>query len=617
MQKNIRVVRAWLVGVCSTLAIAGAPLIAKAEAVIGTTYLTPSSNIQNGLPLTLSAAYSGFGSNTICSFDVNGSIVSAALSDGTATYAFSSFFGESGVGSNSASLSCQSWVTFLNAYGPSVVGPVTSFSVVPSDTTPPTVGSVTPLVATVGIEATFSASVSDPSGLDSCNVSVDGANSIVWVGNGVLSGTATRQATFNTPGAHTIRFDCYDSNGLGSTGIPATITVSSPVVSDSTGPTILALTPTSLVANTLATFSANVSDDGTGVNYCQLVEGGSAATMSLSGSTASVSYGFSTAGTKSLQVQCVDNAGNWSYGTPMSITVTAPASAPQNNDTTPPTVGTVSPGSVTVGQSSVFTASYSDVGTGVNSCELLVNGTSQGDMTIFGGVASRSRSFSAVGSDVVQVRCRDVAGNYGYSAVRTVTISAAATVPAPTPTPTPTPTPSPTPAPTVDQSLLQNLQNMGIAVHALVKLPDDGNVSTQEDSAVYYIGADGKRHGFPNSRVYFTWFTGFDGVRVITAQQLASIPLGVNVRYKPGVRMVKFTTDNKVYAVSRGGVLRWVKTEAAAIGIYGSQWNTKIDDLSDAFYTNYTFGTDIGSVSDFNVASQESSVGYISADYGL
>jgi hypothetical protein len=158
---------------------------------------------------------------------------------------------------------------------------------------------------------------------------------------------------------------------------------------------------------------------------------------------------------------------------------------------------------------------------------------------------------------------------------------------------------------------------MGIAIHALVKLQDDGNPNTQGDSAVYYIGADGKRHSFPNSHVFYSWFTGFSGVRVVTSQQLASIPLGLNVRYKPGSRMVKFTTDPKVYVISRGGVLRWVKSEGTAVALYGSLWNKYIDDLSDTFYNDYTFGADVSNASDFNISSQGLSVATISADYGL
>ncbi|MFA6100129.1 MAG: hypothetical protein WC750_04650 [Patescibacteria group bacterium] len=148
---------------------------------------------------------------------------------------------------------------------------------------------------------------------------------------------------------------------------------------------------------------------------------------------------------------------------------------------------------------------------------------------------------------------------------------------------------------------LANLASMNLPIHSLVKLPDDGKLSTQEDSAVYYVGNDGKRHAFPNSKVYFSWYTNFDGVVVITASQLASIPLGTNVRYKPGYKMVKFTTDPKVYAVDVNSTLRWVKTEALAIALYGENWNTKIDDISDAFFSNYGFGADISVPADFNV----------------
>jgi hypothetical protein len=158
---------------------------------------------------------------------------------------------------------------------------------------------------------------------------------------------------------------------------------------------------------------------------------------------------------------------------------------------------------------------------------------------------------------------------------------------------------------------------MGIAIHSLVKLTDDGNANTQADSAVYYVGADGKRHSFPNSRIFFSWYADFNTVRTISSQQLASIPLGLNVRYKPGQRMVKFTTDPKVYAVSRGGVLRWVKTEAVATALYGSRWNKNVDDLSDTLYSNYTFGADLNNAADFNLSSQAASVGSISADFGL
>ncbi|MDD2785562.1 MAG: hypothetical protein PHS79_01560 [Patescibacteria group bacterium] len=163
---------------------------------------------------------------------------------------------------------------------------------------------------------------------------------------------------------------------------------------------------------------------------------------------------------------------------------------------------------------------------------------------------------------------------------------------------------------------LTNLATKGLSVNSLVKLPDDGKLDTQEDSAVYYIGTDGKRHAFPNSKVYFTWYASFDGVTVISADSLASVPLGSNARYRPGVRMIKFTTDPKVYAVDAHGVLNWVKTEEVANSLYGDTWNTKIDDMSDAFFGNYTFGTEISSSASFNPTSLLNTITSVSTDYG-
>jgi hypothetical protein len=127
---------------------------------------------------------------------------------------------------------------------------------------------------------------------------------------------------------------------------------------------------------------------------------------------------------------------------------------------------------------------------------------------------------------------------------------------------------------------------------ALIKLPDDGNIFTQQDSAVYYCGANSKRYVFPNPGTYFTWYGDFSKVTVINPELMAIIPLGANVTVRPGAKMVKFT-DNKVYAVAKNGVLRWIADEGIARALYGADWNTKVNDLSDAFFGDYTIGDPI------------------------
>ncbi len=139
-----------------------------------------------------------------------------------------------------------------------------------------------------------------------------------------------------------------------------------------------------------------------------------------------------------------------------------------------------------------------------------------------------------------------------------------------------------------------------VAAHSLVKLPDDGNPTTEADSAVYYIGTDGYRHAFPNAKVYFTWYGSFNDVRVVSAEALAGISLGSNVTYRPGVKMVKFQVVPTVYAVDRYGVLRWVASETVATALYGTDWNTKIDDVSDAFYLNYSIGGGLDDAASFD-----------------
>ncbi len=118
-------------------------------------------------------------------------------------------------------------------------------------------------------------------------------------------------------------------------------------------------------------------------------------------------------------------------------------------------------------------------------------------------------------------------------------------------------------------------------------------VKSKSSSAVYYCGANGKRYAFPHERVYFTWYTDFKSVKTITDAEMASLTLGGNVTYRPGMRLVKVESIPNVYAVEKGGVLRWIQSPSVAAQLYGANWSKKVDDLSDAFFTNYRVGEPI------------------------
>src|SRR3990167_3673664 len=91
-------------------------------------------------------------------------------------------------------------------------------------------------------------------------------------------------------------------------------------------------------------------------------------------------------------------------------------------------------------------------------------------------------------------------------------------------------------------------------VNAATTLAPDTIIKGESQSTLYYYAADGKRYAFPNDKVYFSWFTNFDDVVELSDEELAQIPLGGVVHYRPGVLLVKIQTDSKVYAVSNKGV---------------------------------------------------------------
>lgn len=120
-------------------------------------------------------------------------------------------------------------------------------------------------------------------------------------------------------------------------------------------------------------------------------------------------------------------------------------------------------------------------------------------------------------------------------------------------------------------------------------------IKTESNSSVYYCGADGKRYVFPNLQTYSTWYADFSSVKTISSEALAKIMLGGNVTYRPGVKLVKITTDPRVYAVDIQGTLRLLITPQIAEKYYGVNWNKKVEDVPDVFFFDYKVGISITS----------------------
>ncbi|MBI5071363.1 Ig-like domain-containing protein [Candidatus Falkowbacteria bacterium] len=142
-------------------------------------------------------------------------------------------------------------------------------------------------------------------------------------------------------------------------------------------------------------------------------------------------------------------------------------------------------------------------------------------------------------------------------------------------------------------------------------------------TAVYYYASDGRRYIFPTAAIYSSWFTGFSSIKTISDADLAAVPTSGNVTVRPGklVQVVSMDTpwrvmDPKVYAVSRGGILHWVKTADAASTIFGTDWEKKIVAVPEVFATNYNYGADINLAVDYNLAAEQA-IATIDQDKGF
>ena len=450
-------------------------------------------------------------------------------------------------------------------------GSVATTSVVVSsattDVTAPVVGAVTPITATVGVSTTFSATYSDDVGVVSCT----GYSNGIPTSMALVSGTASVTGTISVAGTYTIYVTCVDAAGNVGTGSSVVVTASAATSIDTTNPTVSTTAPTTATQNTAVTFSATATD-ASGIYACYLmVDGNSQGIMTASSSTYSRSYTPAASGTLSVYTWCGDMVGNVGEGSTVSVVVAAAAVAA--TDVVAPTVGAITPTTATENTALTLSASVADSG-GMGTCTLYVNSTNIGSMTIANGYATRSYTFTASGSASANAYCVDAAGNATRGATSTITVGAAVS------------------------------QEEGVAVGeadigSIIKLACGTDADAEDPChAVYYY--DGKRHAFPNEKVYMTWYTNYDDVIIVTADFLSSITLGYNVTYHPGTTMVKFVTVNTVYAVGENGELRAVASEDVAASIWGSDWNTQIEDVSDAFYGNYTFGDDINSTSDFD-----------------
>ncbi|MDP2631534.1 MAG: YCF48-related protein [Candidatus Uhrbacteria bacterium] len=399
-------------------------------------------------------------------------------------------------------------------------------------------------------------------------------------------------------------------------------------------PTNLAITEGSPTNQVSPSFTWNAStDDETGIGR-YLIKFDDGIWDSESTTTSFTVTGVLSEGEHIMYIKAVDEAGNESAEANLEFRI----------DITDPVIPALVPNSATVGTAVEFFVTPIDDSV-ITGCDLYINSIYKSEMINHGdGNFGVSYTFTTGGTNFAYARCTDEANNVNNGtstsvAVSSTTItcyadndgdgygngSASSAVESTT---CPTGKSSngsdwcdgDSSAHTYAQCFPSVSAEEGAAVDttdtgSLIKSAcPTGNESDDPCRAVYYYGDDGKRHAFPNEKVYFTWFEDFADIVVVSDDLMASISLGRNITYHSGTKMVKFVSVRTVYAVSAGGELRPIASEDVAEDLYGIAWNQQIDDISDAFFSNYSFGADILDASDYDVDAERDSVSTINDD---
>ncbi len=276
-------------------------------------------------------------------------------------------------------------------------------------------------------------------------------------------------------------------------------------------------------------------------------------------------------------------------------------------DTAGPTVGSVAPLSAVYNVPQTFYVTATDP-SGVASCTLVVSSIYQ-TLMVYNAAHTRwevSYTFTTIRSaNSIRAVCTDTLGNKTTGKGRVIPVTESPII-----VPDGSSETTSTGSAEIDATGWDR-EAIVAASPVLIKTACPGGEDfTHPCRTVYFLDAYGKRHAFTHEKAYFSWYSDWSNIHIVSQAHMVAFPLGNNVRYKPGVKLVKFPSVNTVYAVSRGGLLRPIASEAVARALYGNNWNQQVDDISESFYSNYTVATDspIADVSHYNVASERTSV---------
>jgi len=115
-------------------------------------------------------------------------------------------------------------------------------------------------------------------------------------------------------------------------------------------------------------------------------------------------------------------------------------------------------------------------------------------------------------------------------------------------------------------------------------------VKLADNSAVYFLDNNSVRHAYPTQKVWESYFgLDFSFVEIINTTEMANYKLGSNVPFNGGT-LIKIPSVPKVYIVDGSGLMHWIQDEMSAQLNFGADWASKVRDLPESFFTDYSEG---------------------------
>jgi parallel beta-helix repeat protein len=378
--------------------------------------------------------------------------------------------------------------------------------------TAPSAAFITPSSgATVSGTVAVAATATDPSGISSVELLVDGTVS----GFDSTAPYTWSWITTTVPdGIHYLQIRAYDSSGnLGSSNtIPVTVANSAPAVQ---GPSVAFSIPSAGATVSGAVPVVAAASAPAGISDVQLIVDG---TVAGSDSTAPYSWSWVSStvpdGTHYLQIRAYDTAGRLGSSNTIAVTVANAASA----DSQAPTVSLLTPsaGATVAGNVTVAATASDNVGVGI--VQLIVDGAVAGsDSTAPYSWAWDTTSLPD-GTHYVQIRAYDANGNLGSSNMIAVTVSNAS---APTQGPTVSLS-SPSAGATLSGTVSVIASASSAAGIGSVQLVVDGAVAGTDTTAPYTWGWDTTRLA---DGVHYLQILAYDTVGRMNSSSTVSVTL--------------------------------------------------------------------------------------------